>query len=695
MPMKSTNTGCSAVVFFLVMSLVLAVIPLQAVEEAVLSKVQISKRPGGFSLTETWKWAYCPADDMARAEPDFDDAAWQKQTIPEISSSISAQHWPGAAWFRCHFRIDDTLKGEMAVVNIRHLGASEIYLNGKLIHRYGRLRPGDSPGTTRFKVFTFDHNTQQVLALRYKNHALPYQIGMGFNQAFWLAIMDVQRGLSDIMESRLFLNRHKILLTVIPCILALLHIFLFLFYPRLKENLFYFFCLVGFAAFFFSTMERYLTGDPKLLILLHRIGPILNLFTVSFLLLTVYSILYTAIPRRFLYFVPVALVIAVYGVVRPLGWVNHGLFLFTSVVIFESLRSFLIHWPRERKGAWLILIGIVVLAILSVYQVFDVIIPMLAENTLEPPRSYYRVYTYGGTVFIICMSLYLSYYFSRVNKGLQFQLEQVKVLSRKNLLQERRARKREMEKKLLELENRRKGQELERARKVQLSMLPDCVDDYPGFDTCFHMETATEVGGDYYDYAVDPKGALVVAIGDATGHGLDAGLMVVVVKTLFISLGEIEDIQQFMERCSAAIKRMNMGHLFMGLSLVRIEDNRMVATGAGMPPILVYRQKTGTVEEMVFKSPPLGSFLEYYYYQKSTVLEPGDVVLMMSDGLPELFNEKDEMFGYENIKKVLQEAGSSSATDLIRRLCASAGEWKGDLAAEDDITLIALKKTSL
>jgi len=80
-----------------------------------------------------------------------------------------------------------------------------------------------------------------------------------------------------------------------------------------------------------------------------------------------------------------------------------------------------------------------------------------------------------------------------------------------------RAKEMELERRLLEAEDARKSKELEEARLLQLSMLPECAGEIPGLDICFHMETATEVGGDYYDYHLADDGTLTVVFGDATG----------------------------------------------------------------------------------------------------------------------------------------------------------------------------------
>src|SRR6185295_16116119 len=90
----------------------------------------------------------------------------------------------------------------------------------------------------------------------------------------------------------------------------------------------------------------------------------------------------------------------------------------------------------------------------------------------------------------------------------------------------------------LQTENERRAKELEEARQLQLSMLPKSVPQLVQLEIAAYMKTATEVGGDYYDFHLAEDGTLTVAVGDATGHGLKAGTMVSSVKSLFVSLAD-------------------------------------------------------------------------------------------------------------------------------------------------------------
>jgi serine phosphatase RsbU (regulator of sigma subunit) len=95
------------------------------------------------------------------------------------------------------------------------------------------------------------------------------------------------------------------------------------------------------------------------------------------------------------------------------------------------------------------------------------------------------------------------------------------------------------------------------------------------------------VGGDYYDFMVFEDRRLILAVGDATGHGMKAGTMVSIIKGLFYSEESKFDIPSFLGKCSRTIKQMNLPNLYMGLTIVKIKDKHMHISSAGMPPVYI------------------------------------------------------------------------------------------------------------
>jgi phosphoserine phosphatase RsbU/P len=243
----------------------------------------------------------------------------------------------------------------------------------------------------------------------------------------------------------------------------------------------------------------------------------------------------------------------------------------------------------------------------------------------------------------------------------------------------------------IEAENEQRAKELEEARQLQLSMLPKRVPQLPHVEIAATMRTATEVGGDYYDFHVGADGALTIAIGDATGHGLKAGTVVAATKGLFNHLAEQSDLVATLDQASRALKRMNLRSLFMALTLVKLNGERLQCGVAGMPPILIYRAATQTIEEIPLRGAPLGGLSSYDYRQTEIRLAVNDTLLLLSDGLPERFNAAGEMFGYETIKEMLIAHASGPPQIIVDRLLQAGDEWAAGKPADDDMTFVALR----
>lgn len=252
-------------------------------------------------------------------------------------------------------------------------------------------------------------------------------------------------------------------------------------------------------------------------------------------------------------------------------------------------------------------------------------------------------------------------------------------------------RKENENKKFLQLENDRKTKELEEARQLQLSMLPKALPRVPHLDIAVFMKTATEVGGDYYDFHVHMDGTLTVVLGDATGHGMMSGMMVSIMKSLFMSDRTNKALKPFFENASAAIKDMQLGRLMMALTCVQISTNKIVTTNAGMPPLFIYRNKSQTIEEVVINNMPLGAMKEVLYDVKEFEVDRGDTLLLMSDGFAELKNANRELYGYKRARNSFEESAKKEPEQIITHLRAEARSWTNDKEPDDDVTFVVIK----
>jgi serine phosphatase RsbU (regulator of sigma subunit) len=256
--------------------------------------------------------------------------------------------------------------------------------------------------------------------------------------------------------------------------------------------------------------------------------------------------------------------------------------------------------------------------------------------------------------------------------------------------EERLRREEELQKRLLEAENERKTRELEEARELQLSLLPKTLPQHPEIDIAVFMKTATEVGGDYYDFFQD-DGALTVVIGDAAGHGVRAGTMVTVVKGLLTARAGHLELPSMLQEATRAIKQMNLGRMHMAVSMVRVREGRILASSAGIPPPLIYRAATGATEEVGLAGMPLGSLQDAAYRQWDSELQPGDTVLLMTDGFPELLDRERNQVGYPRVRQLFASSAAREPEAIITELSAAVEEWTGGEPPDDDITFVVLK----
>ncbi len=252
-------------------------------------------------------------------------------------------------------------------------------------------------------------------------------------------------------------------------------------------------------------------------------------------------------------------------------------------------------------------------------------------------------------------------------------------------------REAELRAQIAEKESERKSYELEEARKLQLSMLPKEIPQLPHLDIAVYMKTATEVGGDYYDFHLHLDGTLTVILGDATGHGMMSGMMVSIMKSLFMSDRTNKALKPFFENASAAIKDMQLGRLMMALTCVQISNNKIVTTNAGMPPLIIYRKNSQTIEEVAISNMPLGALKEVVYDVRELKIERGDTLLMMSDGFAELKNDKKEIYGYKRARNSFEESAMREPEEIVTYLSEEGKRWTNDKELEDDVTFVVIK----
>jgi len=205
------------------------------------------------------------------------------------------------------------------------------------------------------------------------------------------------------------------------------------------------------------------------------------------------------------------------------------------------------------------------------------------------------------------------------------------------------------------------------------------------------MSTASEVGGDYYDFRVTGPGMLVVAVGDATGHGVAAGTMVTAVKALFGTLSQEPHLAKILRECDRVLRGMNVKPLHMCLTLGRVTTQGLATCAAGMPPLLVWRAASGRVEEIGAGGLPLGSHLSPMHEERAASLAPGDTVLFATDGFTEQPSPDGRPLGFDGAARAFAAACGGTAREVVDRLATSVTAWRAGREQTDDITFVVVR----
>jgi sigma-B regulation protein RsbU (phosphoserine phosphatase) len=249
----------------------------------------------------------------------------------------------------------------------------------------------------------------------------------------------------------------------------------------------------------------------------------------------------------------------------------------------------------------------------------------------------------------------------------------------------------------LDIENQRKSKELEQARRIQRSMLPTAPPTLPQLEIAAYQETASEVGGDYYDFILQPDGRLFIAIGDATGHGAGSGLLVAMTKASLMAANET-DLRTLVRKINSILNEIDLGvQLNMALLLLEVSqmhDGRITVRvcGGGMPPIYVLRSSC-SIEEFLISGLPLAITDKTVYETIEFQLQPGDTMILMSDGLSEMFNTQQEFLTFDRLLAAMAQIDPTGLTapEILARVADIGHTWAKGQPIYDDVTLVAMR----
>ena len=258
------------------------------------------------------------------------------------------------------------------------------------------------------------------------------------------------------------------------------------------------------------------------------------------------------------------------------------------------------------------------------------------------------------------------------------------------------------------LEKGRLDEEMKMGREIQMSLLPRGIPDIPGLNIQGVMQPAKEIGGDYYDFITLPdKDNLAIVIGDVSGKGVAAGLLMSMAKATIHTLSqEGFSPREVLLRTNQFLHQNIGGQKFMTLLylLWQAKSRTLLYSSAGHEHILIYHnnlasqgvvpQGTSPKVETILSGgfmlgmiPDIGAFLE----ERQIAVEPGDKILLYTDGVTEAENQKRERFGLSRLQEMFNKYGQESAQQLMEDIKAEVYSFIGNYAQYDDITLVVIE----
>jgi sigma-B regulation protein RsbU (phosphoserine phosphatase) len=235
------------------------------------------------------------------------------------------------------------------------------------------------------------------------------------------------------------------------------------------------------------------------------------------------------------------------------------------------------------------------------------------------------------------------------------------------------------------------NRELEIAREVQERLFPQKAPSVPGLDIAGGCRPALGVGGDYYDFLELPGGRLGIVIGDVSGKGIAAALLMASLQASVRGqrLNEGQALSAVITHVNALIYEASTSSRYATLFYAQydLQSRQMVYVNAGHNPPLLMRAG-GTVELLDKGGTVVGLLPRFPYQQGEVTLESGDVLVSFTDGVSEAQNDAHEEWGEERLMQVVRESNGLSAAELIPRIIAAADEFAAGAPQHDDMTLV-------
>jgi hypothetical protein len=237
--------------------------------------------------------------------------------------------------------------------------------------------------------------------------------------------------------------------------------------------------------------------------------------------------------------------------------------------------------------------------------------------------------------------------------------------------------------------------ELNQAKTVQSTLIPTELPKYSGYEIAAHCVMCGDIGGDYLDVIPLPDGRLVCLIGDVSGHGTSAALIMAIAKTrVFLHFDDGQLPEQLFLRLNESLKNLALKSQMMSM-VVAILDNRTHQAeiwNAGHPYPISFSAANRQTEFLGRPAFPLGKVKKIAYQPQFSVMNRGDLLVMYSDGLVEALNREGVPFSYQAFTEFIAACQADSAQELLDRILEKWHAHLDGIPPEDDLSLMVIRR---
>ncbi len=715
-----------------------------AKERAKVSKVVIKDTADHYTPLQK-KWYYHSGDNSQWANSAFNDSSWQTVSIKLDLDTIPANLFSGIGWFRNHFSLRSDYVNKVIGIQMIHNGASEVYLDGKLISSFGIVSENKEEEKALIPkipvMFSISDTNIHVLAIRYSNTSAA---------AYYEAYHEEKAGIElEFIQNpdELFTKQviEQVFLSVMVLLfgffmtLSIVHFLLFLFYRKQKQNLYYSIFVFLFSIMIISPYALFNANDPSLLLKIQYYYIVPTIFLLPSIVACLYS-LFKPPHAKLLFTIEICLAI--------LCWLSNYndllngiygsiLFAFILFTAIESVRTIIVAVIQKKSGASIIGTGVIVFFLFVVTLLILAFVENDFDLALDDNSSVFSILLVVLCIISIplSMSIYLAREFALTNKHLKNKLDEVESLSEKSIAQEKekqsilasqkdnleiqvkeRTHEITIQKHEIEEKNKEITDSINYAQKIQHTLMASdkLLDDNlkkvgTPKDYFILYKPKDIVSGDFFwAYKPEQENSFILTTSDCTGHGVPGAFM----SLLCISyLNEVVKEQRITkpnhifnlvrDKIVSNFKTSENSERKDGMDAVickiNYDTNTLEYAAANNPIVILEPTENNTYEFVELKADkmPVGVTHDGIYKPFTAgeyKLKPGSLIYTFTDGYADQFGgTKGKKFMYKQMRELFVNIAQLSLKEQHDKLNDAIETWKGSTEQVDDILIIGIK----